>query len=58
VKDDNCVDKEYEEANEQGIATRRWGCIFCWLMRTILHNGFGKPCYYAYCIAIKDHNQH
>ncbi len=28
VKDDNCVDKEYEEANEQGVATRRWGCIF------------------------------
>jgi hypothetical protein len=26
VKNDNCVDKEYEEANEQGFATRRWGC--------------------------------
>jgi hypothetical protein len=26
MKDDNCVDKEYEEANEQNFATRRWGC--------------------------------
>jgi hypothetical protein len=28
VKDDNFVDKEYEEANERGAAARRWGCIF------------------------------
>jgi hypothetical protein len=27
VKYDNYVDKEYEEANEQGFAARRWGCI-------------------------------
>ncbi len=29
VKDDNYVDKEYEEANERCIAMRRWGCTFC-----------------------------
>jgi hypothetical protein len=28
VQDDNHVDKEYEEANEQRVATRRWGCSF------------------------------
>jgi hypothetical protein len=28
MKDDNCVDKEYEEANEQGVVARRWRCIF------------------------------
>jgi hypothetical protein len=28
VKNDKCVDKEYEEANERSIATNRWGCIF------------------------------
>jgi hypothetical protein len=28
VKDDNYVNKEYEEANEKSVAMRRWGCTF------------------------------
>jgi hypothetical protein len=28
MKDGNCVDKKYEEANKQGVAMRRWGYIF------------------------------
>jgi hypothetical protein len=28
VKDDNCVNKEYEEANEWGVVTKRWICAF------------------------------
>jgi hypothetical protein len=43
VKDDNCVDKEYEETNEQSIAMRRWGHTFYWLGRTISHDGSRRP---------------
>jgi hypothetical protein len=28
MKDDNCVVREYEKANEGSVAMRRWGCIF------------------------------
>jgi hypothetical protein len=28
VKNDKCVDKEYEEANEQGVVAKGWKCIF------------------------------
>jgi hypothetical protein len=38
VEDNNCVDKEYEEANEQGVAVRRWGCTFCWSTKTFSHD--------------------
>ncbi len=27
LKDDNHVDKEYEEANERCLGVERWGCI-------------------------------
>ncbi len=58
VKDDNCVDKEYEEANEQNIIARRWGCIFCWSKRTVSHDGLRRPCYLAHGRAIGGWNQH
>jgi hypothetical protein len=29
VKDDNCINKDHEKINEQGIVVKRWGCIFC-----------------------------
>ncbi len=58
MKNDNCVDKEYEEANEQNITARRWGCIFCWLGRTISHNGLKRPCYPTHGRAIGGRNQH
>jgi hypothetical protein len=45
VKNDKCVDKEYEEANEQGVVTKGWKCIFCWLRKTISHYGVGRPYY-------------
>ncbi len=48
MKDDNYVDKEYDEANEQNVATKRWGCTFCWSGRTISRDGLGMPCYSAY----------
>jgi hypothetical protein len=35
VKDSNCIDKDYEEANEWGVAASKWGCTFCWSGRTI-----------------------
>jgi len=58
MKDDNCVDKEYEEANEQGVVTRRWRCTFYWLRRTISHDGLGRPCYLARSKATRGQNQH
>jgi hypothetical protein len=30
VKDDNYVDKEFEEANEQNVVVKAWRCTFCW----------------------------
>jgi hypothetical protein len=47
VEDDNYANKEYEEANEQGIVVRRWRCIFCWSGRIVSHYGVGRPCYPA-----------
>jgi hypothetical protein len=48
VQDDNHVEKEYEKANEQRVATRRWGCTFCWLGKIVSHDGLGRPCYLPY----------
>jgi hypothetical protein len=45
VKDNNCVDKEYEKTDEQGVVVRRWGCIFCWSTRTFSHDRLKMPCY-------------
>jgi hypothetical protein len=47
VKDDNCIDKDYEKVNEQNIVMRRWGCIFCWLGRMVSHDGSKRPSYPA-----------
>ncbi len=58
VKDDNCVYKEYEEVNEQGIAMRRWGCIFCWSRIIVSHDGSGRPCYLAHGKIARGQNQH
>jgi len=58
VKDENFVDKEYEEANEQGIATRRWICTFCWSRKIVSHHGARRPCYLASGKAIGGQNQH
>jgi len=58
VKDGNCVNKEYMEANEWGFAARRWGCTFCWLGRTISHNELGRPCYPTCGRATWSWNQH
>ncbi len=39
VKDDNYVDKDYEEANERNIAMRRWGCTFYQSGKIVSHDG-------------------
>jgi hypothetical protein len=58
VKDYNCVDKEYEKANEQSVVVRMWRCIFCWLGKIVSHDGLGTTCYLACGITIRSWNQH
>jgi hypothetical protein len=58
VKDDNCVDKEYEEANEWGVVVRRWICVFCWSRKTISYHGIGRPYYLASGRVAGGRNQH
>ncbi len=58
MKDDNCVDKEYEEVNEQGVAVRRWEYTFCWSRIIVSHDGLGRPCYLACGKITRGQNQH
>ncbi len=58
VKDDNFVDKEYEEANEQGIAIKRWRCIFHLSRKIISHYGARRPCYPISGRTTRGQNQH
>ncbi len=45
MKDDNYVDKEYEEANERGVVARRWRSTFYWPWRIVSHYGLKRPYY-------------
>ncbi len=58
VKDENYVNKEYEEANEQSIVVRRWGCTFCWSRRIVSHDGSRRPCHPAHGKAAGSQNQY
>jgi len=58
MKNDNCVDKEYEEANERGIAMKGWRCTLCWSWKIISHYGERRPCYPTSGRATIGRNQH
>jgi hypothetical protein len=58
VRDDNYVDKEYEEPNERGVVVKRWGHIFCWSGNTVFNDGSGRPCYPSHGKTLGGQNQH